>query len=963
MDEIKERTHTPTTNLPEEMTDANNGIVAENYSARIAEQINKIIREMNNSSEGAFSPQQEDFLRNYSDDINKVKQAAEYLMISGTVPEENELLFAEHKGKEVLMQLLYAYTPTEVTDKAYRETGTDNELADELFSQNPQLYMMFSELYPQEAAQEIKKDNKTRLTDFVKSAVQRTADFISSINPRTELIEDIAFNEEYDSKSHVFEVKDHAEKSVADVQITKHNELEVSPAEQAEIDKLKADYLPFDINSVKTQLDVAKHSIADNGKSWFDFIKQTAYLYKYNLDEAILINAHKPSATLCAKADVWTKRLNAELNADAKPIPLYVNTNGAESLSFVYDISDTNSDYKPWKMQLNDKQLSDIAQTITRRTMDKLSELGKGVDDKIIGFIQSSVMLQVAERTGLETDYTPQDFEYVSSLPKNEKVSFMNEIGGIIKAVASDTLLYAEALAKEQQRQNEQSQQKESPDTVSNISSIIALKESLAVGKAALANPANWLDFLSKTRYMQNIGFDNKVLLHGISAAPTAFATMEMWNKLGIDVKPLERAAEVLTKNEDGNIGLLSVFSAEQTNGGIEKALKAFKIPTEAQENVKQIISDIMLTATGQDEFSKKEKDFISSSVLYQVAARCGLETGITADSFNLLNQIKAKDKTAFVSTIGNLISDIERQVYQKLEELGYEQTTQNSIEEFVQDNFTQQDMELTPLELAEKEQENLTPDERQRFEENQALINYLKERTNDDKSGMYSNILAVQLYKTGDIDKAFKALNSSALAGNAEGLRNKAILIENCADTLSISAEEKTAENIFDMYKQAADKGDIQAKTNLGCMYMNGEGTEQNAKLAVQCFAEAAKAGDSLALVNLGDSYSLGNGINPNQKKAFALYEEAANKNNELGCLRTAECYQNGEGVKQSPMKALEYYQKAAAMGNTKAIKEVEKLSAKLNPQKHKEIETPMRDIKERERAVPKKTKDKGAR
>ena len=782
--------------------------------------------------------------------------------------------------------------------------------------------------------------------------------------PMAETIEDITFTEEYDSQSRVFEHNEPvAEKQAVDMQIAKHNGLEVSAAEQAEIDKLKAAYLPFDINSVKTQLDVAKHSIAENGKSWFDFIKQTAYLYKYNLDEAILINAHNPSATLCAKADVWTKRLNAELNADAKPIPLLVNTNGAESLSLVYDISDTNSDFKPWNMQLNDKQLSDIAQTITQRTMDKLSELGKGVDDKVIGFIQSSVMLQVAERTGLETDYTAQDFEYVSSLPQNEKVSFINEIGGIIKAVAGDTLMYAEMLAKEQQQQNEQAQQKESPDSISNISSIIALKESLAINKAALANPANWLDFLSKTRYMQNIAFDNKVLLAGLSTLPTAYATAEMWKRNGIDVKPLERATNILVKGEDGNVGLSAVFAAEQTNGSVEKALKAFNITTEAQESVKQVISDIMLTVTGQDELSKKEKDFISSSVLYQVAARCGFDTGITADSFNLLNQIKAKDKSAFVSTIGNIINDIERQVYQRLEELGYSQTAETSIEEFVQDNFAQNDIDLTSFELAEKEQENLTPDERQRFEENQALINHIKERAFDDKSGMFSNILAIQLYKTGDIDKAFKALNSSALAGNAEGLRNKAILIENHFDELNISNEEKSAENIFDMYKQSAEKGDIQAKTNLGCMYMNGEGTKQNAKLAVQCFAEAAKAGDSLALVNLGDCYSLGNGINPNQKKAFALYEEAANKNNELGCLRTAECYQNGEGVKQSPMKALEYYQKAAAMGSAKAIKEVEKLSAKLNPQKHKEIETPMRDIKEREKAVPKKSKDKGAR
>ena len=66
------------------------------------------------------------------------------------------------------------------------------------------------------------------------------------------------------------------------------------------------------------------------------------------------------------------------------------------------------------------------------------------------------------------------------------------------------------------------------------------------------------------------------------------------------------------------------------------------------------------------------------------------------------------------------------------------------------------------------------------------------------------------------------------------------------------------------------ANKGNLDAQYNLGCMYENGLGVPQDAKKAVYWYTLSAEQGDSSAQFNLGSMYLHGKGIEPNLELAY---------------------------------------------------------------------------------------------
>lgn len=106
--------------------------------------------------------------------------------------------------------------------------------------------------------------------------------------------------------------------------------------------------------------------------------------------------------------------------------------------------------------------------------------------------------------------------------------------------------------------------------------------------------------------------------------------------------------------------------------------------------------------------------------------------------------------------------------------------------------------------------------------------------------------------------------------------------------------------------------------------------------------------------MVNLADCYAIGNGVRRNDKKAFTLYQQAAEKNNIDGIRNLADSYYNSIGTKQDFKEALKLYQRAADMGDNTSKERLEKLQAKLNPQRH-EISTG--EISDAAKAVKKPT------
>lgn len=157
--------------------------------------------------------------------------------------------------------------------------------------------------------------------------------------------------------------------------------------------------------------------------------------------------------------------------------------------------------------------------------------------------------------------------------------------------------------------------------------------------------------------------------------------------------------------------------------------------------------------------------------------------------------------------------------------------------------------------------------------------------------------------------------------------------------------------------YRDAAQRGHIEAMYNLALMYDNGEGMDEDNVAAVEWYAKAAEADYPAALNNLGIMYQNGEGVDVDAEQALEWYKKAANLGHLSGMynlalmydtggvvtedniaaaewyLKAAELghpesmnnlgvmYQNGEGVQADPRKAVEWYRKAAEAGNASAM------------------------------------------
>ena len=127
--------------------------------------------------------------------------------------------------------------------------------------------------------------------------------------------------------------------------------------------------------------------------------------------------------------------------------------------------------------------------------------------------------------------------------------------------------------------------------------------------------------------------------------------------------------------------------------------------------------------------------------------------------------------------------------------------------------------------------------------------------------------------------------------------------------------------------YKQAAEwmeKSAIQGKAgaqyNLGVMYHEGQGVYQDPKQAAVWFQKAAEQGDVIAQIKMGFLYANGDGLPQSLKQAANWYRKAAVQGNVDAQFQMGQTYYFGQGVPQNYKEAFDWYQKAAAQGNADA-------------------------------------------
>jgi hypothetical protein len=87
---------------------------------------------------------------------------------------------------------------------------------------------------------------------------------------------------------------------------------------------------------------------------------------------------------------------------------------------------------------------------------------------------------------------------------------------------------------------------------------------------------------------------------------------------------------------------------------------------------------------------------------------------------------------------------------------------------------------------------------------------------------------------------------------------------------------------------RDAAERGDLNAQSNLGVMYENGYGVEKDYQEALKWYRTAARRGNAVAQKNLGTMYANGFGVDKDAGEAYVwLNLSAANGDAQGGEIR----------------------------------------------------------------------------
>ena len=132
---------------------------------------------------------------------------------------------------------------------------------------------------------------------------------------------------------------------------------------------------------------------------------------------------------------------------------------------------------------------------------------------------------------------------------------------------------------------------------------------------------------------------------------------------------------------------------------------------------------------------------------------------------------------------------------------------------------------------------------------------------------------------------------------------------------------EENTAAEPLTL-EQRAVAGDAVAQYNLGVMYYEGQGVEQNFKDAAKWFRKAAEQENAIAQINLGLMYLRGKGVPEDLKEAAKWFRKAAEQGNAMAQHSLGFMYGKGDGVLQDDVTAYAWWDISAANGQEKAKK-----------------------------------------
>jgi len=205
----------------------------------------------------------------------------------------------------------------------------------------------------------------------------------------------------------------------------------------------------------------------------------------------------------------------------------------------------------------------------------------------------------------------------------------------------------------------------------------------------------------------------------------------------------------------------------------------------------------------------------------------------------------------------------------------------------------------------------------------------------------------AAELYKYAcKIDH--ESLNEQDQTKANKGIAEAFNLYKEAAELGHVEAMEKVGEfsrfgfgtkanpgEAFRWYQRSSDWGNTVALFCLGECYNEGIGTNIDPKAAFNCFQVAAERGDSRAMKALADCYAKGTGVDKQDRnEAFKWYKQSVEKGVTSGMYEYALCLRNGFGTDEDEVKAEEYLIKAANNGDCRAALDLTEWYEKRNQQ-----------------------------
>lgn len=106
--------------------------------------------------------------------------------------------------------------------------------------------------------------------------------------------------------------------------------------------------------------------VTSNKKEWKEFLDFASKIYKYNFDNAVLIYAQRPNATMVASMEIWNKKIGRYVNKGTRSIAVFDTSMPTLKLTYLFDVKDTNGEPhtipKLWKLNdvISEKLLENI---------------------------------------------------------------------------------------------------------------------------------------------------------------------------------------------------------------------------------------------------------------------------------------------------------------------------------------------------------------------------------------------------------------------------------------------------------------------------------------------------------------------------------------------------------------------------------------------------------------------------